>query len=1520
MPARVNTKFVFVLAGVLVILVVGLVGFWYVFINRSADAYLRRAERYLSEGDVVMAIPQLERAISKRPTDVGLLDKYIGVLDLVNAPNPVKARVYFSKIQNAVRATTDLTPADEQRLDAYYRLLDGFGRDLNARPAYNNIIYDLANARLDAYPDNLTARKWRGAVQTRRLTADMPLADREQAREDLAQVLEQRPDDPQALHNLAMWNLFEAGRVDPPGQSVSDQVQLGQQLRDEALRLSRLALDTAPDDLEQKLQRLEVLLHPQFVDKDQLIHADEASALIDQLESALLENPQPPHAILRVSRVLPILDPAPADPDAEQATQRRITRGRLRAELLLRAAIEADAQNIAVMYALGQLQKQMGQQSEALATFMAARELGEVGPALKVLQAADLRVSAAFEAANLLLMQSAAAQTPEEKKQLREQAVAITTDIEKLNKDSPAVDVLRGKLLLADGQTRQGLQRIDRASSQMQDRNPELLLISANARRQLREYGAAADRLQQLLKLLPNNPAIRLDLARVYLQARQGAAAEREIETVLQADPGNPDALRLQATLLAASPNRVADAIAALEAIGARDDTKQRSALGQLYARAGRVDEARELLTQSFNENPADLRTLQALANLTPDLNDQLALVQQARDQGADRTAVDILERQLRWLASDTGQGADAEQRRAERSQMLQEAMQARIEAEDDPARKAIAEARLHLGLGERDQAEAALGRAKEVNPDHPALVQLEFELALQDQAWDVAEQKVEQAARLDLDLAKGDFLRGRLEAARNRAQPAIAAYRRALTLQPVHSEGWRQLGVVLARNDDFDEAAAALEKAIAQRPDNASALRTLSGVELKREQPDRALELIREALRYAPNDRSLLNQYLAMEQQYGNAERALEMRRQLAELDPGDLANRRAMILLEARVGQTETAIAQAQQMADENPDDRSAVVMLATAHRIGGDPASGRKVIERFLASRGSDATAEDRVALARYLVQINNGDALKAYQAARAMEDPQTRPVSRELGDLLFGRGMHDRAVVVYRELHQTDPQDQTVALRLAETLVKLSEFDEAQQVLATIDRQRIELDVLEAIIAANQGREEDALRKLNAALKSAPRRAELYVQRAAILAKDPQRLADAQRDLNQALTLNPGLVVARQTLAQLYLQRGEVAEARRELRNLLSRTPAYVPARVQLINLSFQRGDATGARSLIQEGEELFPNQATWPSLAARLAAQQQDLPGEIAGWRRALALQPDPGVVANLTVALIRNDQPTEALQVLSEQVDLVQNEPALKALRGRALAADGQAEPARQVFLNALRQTRNFPQFAAVAGQARQTYPPDQAADLIGEIDTPAQVVWSQIVLAQIDMAQRRFAEAAARLQTASERVGDEALRNQIRQMRAISLQSNGDVAEAASTYRELLETQPENVGALNNLAFLLASDLNDPRAAMPLAEKAAGLAPQNARVLDTLGLVQLMLEDPESARSTLERSLAIEPFAANCYHLGMVYAQTNRPERAAEMFRRAIEMAEQEQDSDMMNNAQTALAALTQE
>jgi tetratricopeptide (TPR) repeat protein len=117
---------------------------------------------------------------------------------------------------------------------------------------------------------------------------------------------------------------------------------------------------------------------------------------------------------------------------------------------------------------------------------------------------------------------------------------------------------------------------------------------------------------------------------------------------------------------------------------------------------------------------------------------------------------------------------------------------------------------------------------------------------------------------------------------------------------------------------------------------------------------------------------------------------------------------------------------------------------------------------------------------------------------------------------------------------------------------------------------------------------------------------------------------------------------------------------------------------------------------------------------------------------------------------------------------------------------------------------------------------------------------------------------------------------------------------------QSAKAYEECLKIEPDDGGTLNNVAWMLAKDLNRPDEALPYARRAVSLMPDNPDVLDTLGLTLILKGDLNEAEKALDKSIDIHPSASNLLHRGMILEKRNQKSDAARQYRMAWDFVKQ--------------------
>src|SRR6185436_17677061 len=95
--------------------------------------------------------------------------------------------------------------------------------------------------------------------------------------------------------------------------------------------------------------------------------------------------------------------------------------------------------------------------------------------------------------------------------------------------------------------------------------------------------------------------------------------------------------------------------------------------------------------------------------------------------------------------------------------------------------------------------------------------------------------------------------------------------------------------------------------------------------------------------------------------------------------------------------------------------------------------------------------------------------------------------------------------------------------------------------------------------------------------------------------------------------------------------------------------------------------------------------------------------------------------------------------------------------------------------------------------------------------------------------------------------------------------------------------YRKVLESAPENVRALNSIAYQLGEYQRLPGEALKFAEKAAEIAPEDAAVRDTLGWVLYRKGVYETALHHLKSAAANNSLVVAKYHLAMAYLKVGQ-------------------------------------
>ena len=323
----------------------------------------------------------------------------------------------------------------------------------------------------------------------------------------------------------------------------------------------------------------------------------------------------------------------------------------------------------------------------------------------------------------------------------------------------------------------------------------------------------------------------------------------------------------------------------------------------------------------------------------------------------------------------------------------------------------------------------------------------------------------------------------------------------------------------------------------------------------------------------------------------------------------------------------------------------------------------------------------------------------------------------------------------------------------------------------------------------------------------------------------------------------LKANPQAFQAKLALAELDARTGApAATVVGSLKDAAKINPIEPMPHLMLINRLLAGGDGKGALQAAEDGTAALPNNLEIMDALGRAQMAAGDAQRSITTFKKLTSLQPRNALFQlHLAEAYRANKDVAGATAALRQAIELQPDMvPALRTMASLAV------------------QDSRTPDALTIARGLQQRKPKDASGFMLeGEIEA-SRKGWDAAATAFRGALQRsRTVEAAINLHSALRAGGKTAEADRlaaewqkdnpkdavfIYYLGDLALASN-DFAGAEARYRSVMEIQPNNALAINNVAWLLARQ-NKP-GGVALAEKATGLLPDRAPLLDTLSMAQ---------------------------------------------------------------------------
>ena len=608
----------------------------------------------------------------------------------------------------------------------------------------------------------------------------------------------------------------------------------------------------------------------------------------------------------------------------------------------------------------------------------------------------------------------------------------------------------------------------------------------------------------------------------------------------------------------------------------------------------------------------------------------------------------------------------------------------------------------------------------------------------------------------------------------------------------------------------------------------------------------------------------------------------ALAAMQKALQLDPNRADSYLNMALLQMRVEQWDAAEASYRKAVELNPKSTNALVSLGNFYQVRGRFPEAEQQFRRAIESAPADP--EPRGSLARLYLAENKFSQAEEFLKQARKDFPDNSVGYRMLGDFYFANNRLDQATTEYAALYQEYPKDITVKKYYVQLLILKDRLDEARKLNDEV--LKAAKDDTDALICKGQieirgGKASAAVSTLQGVLKNEPGNAVAHYQLG--LAFDQSgNLSQAEAEWHESVRVRPDLVDAHRALAGAAIRRSDPTALALEANQIISEQPdspdGYLLRAVAEID---RKQFATAEDYLKRSLQKSSDNAPAYVQLGNLRMAQNNPAEAQKA-FQQALDRDPNStDALGGVLNGYLIQKQPDKALAVANAQLAKYPKNTGFHIIVGRLLfeqqkdAAGAEAEFKRAVELD-----KNNTEALVSLGRAQSEQ---------GKTD--------QALQTYLDAAKNNPKEIAFSLLAGG------------------IYESKQDWDQAKQLYQRVLELQPDNPLASNNLAYVMLQQGGNVDVALAMAQTARRQLPDNASSADTLGWAYYHKGVYNSAIGLFKEAVKKDPENATYnYHLGLAYARNGQAAQARQQLDRVLRI---KPDSSEANELRQALAQI---
>ena len=669
---------------------------------------------------------------------------------------------------------------------------------------------------------------------------------------------------------------------------------------------------------------------------------------------------------------------------------------------------------------------------------------------------------------------------------------------------------------------------------------------------------------------------------------------------------------------------------------------------------------------------------------------------------------------------------------------------------------------------------------------------------------------------------------------------------------------------------------------------------------------------------------------------------------------NPDDQASRLLLAATHERAGDLQVALSIYRQALDRSPEDIRIIIPTVAALYKAREYKEAEEILDR--ASR--EKLQHPQLQQLQFESDLRRGQFGSASDILQDIltTDPNNQSVCLSLALLQMRQNKFNEAGQLLDKLRAGDPNSLQVMVAQIQLNLQQQKPDEALGLCNKIvtNLHNASAYILRARTFASLKQTDKAIEDLNLATTTEPNNVEAWVARSDFYYIAGQR-DKAEADIQQALSLAPNNAQIQKRAATLFLTSGSPDKIR-QAKSILDKGLESNPDDSELQLLKARTLLTEGTAPAIEKAAQLL-QKITDPKKITETPPKTSEawlLLGEI------MLRQGEPGKAIDIALRGLVHKANDRALLVLKARAEAARS-PALAILTLRGLREldpndtdtavllantyIAAGEPAKAVDLLKKQisicndSTRRKCSLAlAVAlyknenkAEAQKEFDlllqsePNDASPLLAQVRLFKDYqLWNQLSQIVADWYQKHPKDTGTPITVAGELVAaenseakktaEEILRMMLDKdpksigamgVLATLLQITERFGESAEVYQKILTLQPDNVIAINNLAWITCEEQGKFQQALDLAEKGLKIAPNYIDLMDTRGVAHYRLGEFNKAIQDFTNCINLYPKetpsgTASHFHLARAFAALGEKDKAIEQLNQALNLESQ--------------------